>query len=164
MLTRILANTYVIMGLMVVFITAAVAFVSTVAKMGGGSGEPMPRVNVFQLLARALKAPRRKYNATTMKLVNMGEVKPIPEVPPELERWMARELLRELDGGKMVDEVSLSVSTWKGRWTGTQEQFAALMDKWQEEGIVYRKNKRGDRAFVQPSRPSIHARLKVKAG
>ena len=110
----------------------------------------------FQVVGSKMKRPR--------KLVNMGDVKPIPDVPPELERWMARELLRELDGGKMVDEVSLSVSAWKGRWTGTQEQFAALMDKWQGEGIVYRKNKRGDRAFVQPSRPSIHARLKMKLG
>jgi hypothetical protein len=173
-LMEVKATVDFILGFMVIFVTAFVGWVSVVNKVRRGDksqeqGEPMPRVNGWQLVISVLgqlfqRPRRRKYSMTTKKLVNLGDVNPIPEVPPELERWMARELLRELDGGKMADEVSLSVDTWvtSGLWKGTQKEFAALMDKWQEEGIVYRKNRRGDRAFVQPSRPSIRARMKAK--
>lgn len=92
-LLEIRAAVYAILGFMVVFVTAFVGWTSMVNKMRGG-GTPMPPVNVFQLLGvmlgRLVATPKRiVYRATTRKLKNMGDVKPTPDVMPQLEKNFA---------------------------------------------------------------------------
>jgi hypothetical protein len=160
LLERILAGVYVLIGLWLVTIAPLIYIILSQLDKRGQS--VMPSVNTFQKAGRALgKIVKRRFafRVTKQKLAHAKETV-IPDVPVEFERWMARELLRELET-KMCDEISLSVSTWKGRFPGTAEQFTALMKRWETERIVCKLDGRGKRGFVQPYR-SIQAKLRGK--
>ena len=86
-------------------------------------------------------SPKLKYNQVVLRLRNMGEVKPVPALDPDVEIRFARALLIAPKGTiKLTEAEWILTGRWKELGGGAPVNFRKVMDKWSVEKIVYRSN------------------------
>jgi hypothetical protein len=157
-LQRILAGVYVLIGLVGVLVIPLVYIILSQLDRGNG----MPRVNSFQKSIRLLGGiAKRQFSQVVprlRKVKNMGEVKPVPDIPLELERRLARAVLDLFQKGA---DIKLTEAYWLGRWGGSPVQFRALMERWEAERIVERVNPDAANSTRRLARGAI-GKLKAK--
>lgn len=87
---------------------------------------------------------------------NMGEVKPVPDVPDWMMERFVSALLREIEVAHSMDDVKLTEPVWinGGKWKdlvgGTPKQFRACMDRLETMKIVTRGDGRNTRVWARP--------------
>lgn len=94
---------------------------------------------VYDMRAHSKKKRRREFQfVTTKRLINFGEVKPIPDIDENQEKEFARLWLsRHKSLMKFTEDECLQ--TWRDIG-GTRETYVKLMDKWSAHGIIKRKD------------------------
>lgn len=116
---------------------------------------PVRHIPQFELVVRAAK-----------KLTNFGEVKPIPDIDPELEKQFARVWLMHHRNPPTFAETDC-LDSWR-KLGGKPAGYRRLMDKWNALQIVVRRDpnaKRGSgTAWVAADERGTVIRIRIIAG